>query len=176
MNSYKILFYIIVCLIISACGNSVDTKKDINPDNYKKGLENANKKLTRTEELGIEGYIERYGWKMNKTGSGLRIDIYSEGKGAEIRNGDLVKIKFKVNLINGTEVYNSDIDGVKQIEIGHSGVESGLEEALKFMHNHDKAKLIIPSYLAFGLLGDDNKIPKRATLIYNIEVIDVKLK
>ena len=37
----------------------------------------------------------------------------------------------------------------------------------------DKAKFIIPSHLAFGLLGDENKIPKRATLVYDVELIDV---
>jgi len=58
--------------------------------------------------------------------------------------------------------------------VGHGGVESGLEEAVLLLHAGDKARIIIPSHLAYGLVGDDDKIPARATLIYEIELIELK--
>ena len=74
------------------------------------------------------------------------------------------------------ECYNSDKDGLKLIELGKAEVESGLEEGILLMKVGDKAKLVIPSHLAFGLLGDENKIPKRATLIYDVELVEIKQK
>jgi FKBP-type peptidyl-prolyl cis-trans isomerase len=41
------------------------------------------------------------------------------------------------------------------------------------MKEGEKAIFIIPSHLAFGLLGDENKIPKRATLVYDVELVQV---
>ncbi len=158
-----------------SCGNH-ENKNYTEPVQYKQPLENANKKLVRTEDQEIEAYISRYGWNMTKTGTGLRYMIYQKGNGAEVRKGDIIKLKFKVTLINGYECYNSENDGVKFIEIGKGDVESGLEEGLLLLHKKDKAKLIIPSHLAYGLLGDDKKIPKRATLVYDVELIDVKIK
>ena len=38
----------------------------------------------------------------------------------------------------------------------------------------DIAKFILPSHLAFGLLGDEEKIPKRATLVYHVELLTIK--
>jgi FKBP-type peptidyl-prolyl cis-trans isomerase len=170
-----VLLLLSFSLLIISCGNNDNTNND-EPLQYKKSLENANKKLVRTEDQEIEAYISRYGWDMIKTGTGLRYMIYQKGNGAEVRKGDLVKLKFNVTLINGSECYNSDKDGVKQIEIGKGVVESGLEEGLLLLRNKDKAKFIIPSHLAYGLLGDENKIPKRATLVYDVELIEVKVK
>jgi FKBP-type peptidyl-prolyl cis-trans isomerase len=42
------------------------------------------------------------------------------------------------------------------------------------MHVGDRAKFIVPSHLAFGLLGDQNKIPQHATLVYDIELVKIK--
>jgi len=165
----------VISLLAISCGSN-EKVKQVDPVAFKDPLENANKKLVRSEEQEIEAYISRYGWNMTKTGTGLRYMIYSKGKGDEVRKTDLVKLKFKVTLINGSECYNSDKDGIKQLEIGKGGTESGLEEGLLLLHSGDKAKFIIPSHLAYGLLGDENKIPKRATLIYDVELIEVKVK
>jgi FKBP-type peptidyl-prolyl cis-trans isomerase len=53
-------------------------------------------------------------------------------------------------------------------------VESGLEEVILFLKKGDRAKIIIPSHLAFGLVGDGNKIPAMATLVYDLELIELK--
>ena len=42
-----------------------------------------------------------------------------------------------------------------------------------YMKEGDKAKLILPSHLAYGLIGDQNKIPQKATIIYDIELLEL---
>ena len=168
---------VVACLLLpwmlgSCSGEKSKPKQD--PEQYKEQLVDANKILVENEDKEIEDYIFRHNWKMTKSSTGLRYLIYYNGNGAAATDGKTVKIRFVVNLITGVEVYNSATDGEKEFLLGKAQVESGLEEGVKRMREGDKAKLIIPSHLAFGLLGDDNKIPKRATLIYDVELISVR--
>jgi len=176
--SYKCIS-IFLCLIFlfSACrGKEKQQLKKIefNIEPYKKPFENVNKSLVKTEEEQIQNFINRYGWNMQETGTGLRYMIYKKGNGEKSVAGKVAKFNFEVRLITGDICYSSKNDGAKEILIGKSGEISGLEESLLLLKVGDKAKLIIPSHLAFGLLGDEKKIPKRATLIYDIELLQLK--
>ena len=53
-------------------------------------------------------------------------------------------------------------------------VETGLHEGIKYMKVGEKAKMILPSHLAHGLIGDSKKIPPRSTIVYDIELLDLK--
>jgi FKBP-type peptidyl-prolyl cis-trans isomerase len=81
---------------------------------------------------------------------------------------------YKTWLIDGNLVYSSDTDGVKEFLIGKGGVESGLEEGILKMRVGEKARFILPAHLAFGLMGDENKIPPRTAIIYELELINLK--
>jgi len=59
-------------------------------------------------------------------------------------------------------------------EVGHGGVENGLEEGILMMKNKEKYRFIMPPHKAHGLLGDLNKIPARSTIIYYVEVLDIQ--
>lgn len=146
----------------------------VDPNQYKDRLVNVNKVLNENEDENIENYITRHGWDMHKTGTGLRYLIYKEGTGDVVVKEKLVVLNYSLSLLDGTEVYNSTELGPKKFVVGQGGVESGLEEGVLLLKVGSKAKLIIPSHLAFGLMGDDNKIPARATLVYDVELIELK--
>jgi FKBP-type peptidyl-prolyl cis-trans isomerase FkpA len=133
-----------------------------------------NQQVVRTEIQEINDFILRYHWKMKETPTGLRYMIYKTGSGPEARQGDIVSIKYRVNLLNGDLVYLSDSTSLVTVEIGKRTVVSGLEEGLMLMKKGSKAKLIVPSHLAFGLLGDLEKIPAGATLVYDVELYTLK--
>lgn len=134
-------------------------------------LINYNQQVVRTENDEIGDYIARHQWKMLKTSTGLQYMIYEKGKGKKIIKGEKVRFNFKLSLLNGNKIYSSDSLGVRIIYPGTSEGEPGLQEALLLMQYGDRAKLIIPSHLAFGLLGDLKKIPAGATLVYDIEIL-----
>lgn len=167
---------VLVSILLFSCGDP--RAKDQTPvedtiREYRQPLENANRRLVIREAAQIDDYITRYGWTMETTGTGLRYHIYHKGNGLAPQKDMNATIRFRVNLLNGTVVYDSRTDGLKSFRLGKAEVESGLEEGLMLMQVGDKARMIIPSHLAFGLLGDDNKIPKRATLVYDVELIAV---
>lgn len=164
-----------VLLVASACNSPKEEKvKTYEVDTLKEDFRKVNKTLVENEEEEINNLVTRYGWIMKSTGSGLRYMIYKEGKGPGIKAGDKVKIDFETRLITGDLCYSSKVSGAKEMTVGKSGEVSGLEEGVMLLKVGDKAKLIIPSHLAFGLLGDEEKIPKRATLIYDIEILEKK--
>jgi FKBP-type peptidyl-prolyl cis-trans isomerase len=57
--------------------------------------------------------------------------------------------------------------------LGHSTEESGLEQGILMMQEGDKARFILPPHLAHGLLGDENMIPARSIIVYEVELLDI---
>lgn len=134
---------------------------------------NANKTLTAIENHDIENFIARKGWVMQETGSGLRYFIYEQGSGRAVRQELAIRFSYEISLLTGKICYTSKEFGPKEFLVGKGGVESGLEEAVLLLREGDKAKIILPSHLAFGLLGDEDCIPKRAAIVYDLEVLTV---
>ena len=172
--SHKTFYSLLITLcILTSCNNDKAVPITINPDKFKEPMVKANNHMVKVETEDINNYISRHEWNMLTTGTGLKYMIYKNGQGIQAKSGDIVKINFNVNLINGIECYSSKEKGPLEFVTGKAEVINGLEEAILLMKEGDKAKAIIPSHLAYGLLGDDDRIPKRATLIYDIEVLKI---
>jgi FKBP-type peptidyl-prolyl cis-trans isomerase FkpA len=138
-------------------------------DQLNEELISANKKVVNLEDQQIKDLIKRYGWEMKETGTGLRYMIYQQGKGEKPVIGDMATINYEIRLLNGEVAYSSKESGPKTFRVGSGGVEGGLEEAILLLRVGDKAKIIMPSHLAHGLIGDQNRIPGKATLIYDLD-------
>jgi FKBP-type peptidyl-prolyl cis-trans isomerase len=140
----------------------------------KEGLEKVNKMISQDEKRDIDAYIKRYGWNMKETGTGLRYMIYKDGDGETPKPGDVVWVEFQVNLLDGTLCYSSQITGEQSFVVDFDSVESGLHEGIKLLKEGASAKFIIPSHLAFGLVGDGDKIPPLSPLVYDIELLQIE--
>jgi FKBP-type peptidyl-prolyl cis-trans isomerase FkpA len=137
-------------------------------------LVNFNHGVVVAESQEIDDYIIRHHWNMNRSQTGLRWMIYKNGKGALARKGDIALVRYSVSRIGGDLIYRSDSLAPFEFETGKAKVPNGLEEAVMLMKPGDHAKLIVPSHLAFGLLGDMDKIIGRETLVYDIELYALK--
>ena len=134
-------------------------------------LEETNQALLEIEQQEIIDFIERYGWDATETGSGLWYYIYGQGGGPLARTGQWATIRYSIRLLTGDLVYESGEEGPKNFRIGRGGVESGLEEGILLMRLGDRAKFIMPAHLAHGVPGDGYRIPKRAAIVYDVELI-----
>ena len=78
-------------------------------------------------------------------------------------------------LIDGT-VFDSSYKRKEPIEfqLGIGQVISGWDEGLQLLHVGDKARFVIPSDLAYGSAGAGGVIPPDATLVFDVELMDVK--
>lgn len=167
--------YLILLLLLSlfACGESTQKRpKPISKGEMKSSMEKANRYLLSEEQEDIANYIQRHGLEMTTTGTGLRYQILKQGSEQKIEKGDKVTLEYELHSIAGDLIYSSENDGVKSFVVGNGSVESGLDEAMTYLHRGDVAKLIIPFHLAYGLHGDDDRIPEYATLVYTIKIID----
>ena len=174
MNFYlKIFVVLFYTFSLNACISNTDNRKEVPQKNVKESLVKANKYLVIAENDEINNYINRRSWEMIETGTGLRYEIYEQGTGPEVVKGQIVVLNYELRLITGDLVYSSEMDGAKSFMVGYWGLETGLEEAVLFLKKGDKARIILPSHLAYGLLGDQKRIPSRSTLIYNVEVTNI---
>ena len=167
--------YLILLLLISVFSCQEKPQKPSNPvtkNEMKNSMETANRYLLNEEEEDIKNYIVRHGLEMTSTGTGLRYQILSQGSEQSIEKGEKVTLEYEVGSVAGDLFYSSENDGLKSFVVGEGGVETGLDEAMAYLHRGDVAKLIIPFHLAYGLHGDDNRIPEYATLVYTIKIID----
>lgn len=175
MISFRYLLFLISGLIIFiSCSTNEAPKTILSEEQVKEPLIDANKKRLKVENRKIEEYLKRRKWDMELTGSGLRYLIYEKGGGEQVDSGKTVVINYNVNLMDGTQCYSSDIDGTKGFVAGKGEVEDGLDEGVFYMQTGDKAKFILPSHLAYGLMGDGDKVPSHSVLVYDVELIDIK--
>lgn len=174
----KVLNIFISFLFIFAmlsCDNKRQNKQEkpvISQKQIEYYLEQKNRDFLSYEANKIDQYVESHDLNVVQTGTGLRYQIHENGDGVLIKEGDIVTLEYEISLLNGDMIYSSENDGVKTFMVGRGGVESGLEEAILKMSKNSVATLIIPVHLAHGLIGDGNKIPSRATLVYRMKVIE----
>ena len=171
------LFFIIIIAagFLSSCEPEKNRPKTLSEVRaYDKPLEDVNRYLLKKDEDEISNYSKRRGWKMQMTQSGLWFGKLQSTDLDSVKVGDVVEIKFRVSLLDGTLLYNSDSIGTKVFEVGHGGVENGLEEGILMMRDKEKFRFIMPPHKAHGLLGDLHKIPARSIIIYNVEIINIK--
>lgn len=161
-------------LTLFSCGNDnvYNTPIPAIKDTLKEPLMKVNKKISESEKRDIDAFVKRKGWPMTETGTGLMYSVYRQGNGPKIESGDLVVVEFEISLLNGKLCYSSEETGPGEFVVDHDHVESGLHEAMKYLKVGDKAKIIIPSHLAFGLAGDMDQIPPLSPIVYDLEVLE----
>jgi len=158
---------------VTSCAGDVHERPQLSAKELQEQLLQANIMATSVEAAQIDAYVKKNNLNVIKTKTGLRYYIFNDEEGENIITNQKAVVNYTVTLLNGTECYSTK-DGVEDFTVGKDYVESGLHKAITYMSKGDKAIVIIPSHLAHGLAGDFKKIPMRSTIIYNIELVDIK--
>lgn len=170
MNIEKLILLIVIISGMFACENNPQVSTAKEKAKQQENLIRINKFLVGKDADIIKGYLKRHNWVMQTTQSGLWYMIYENGKGDSVTEGNLVTINYKVWLLDGTLCYSSVKLGPKKFRVGKGEVENGLDQGIKMLRVGDKARFILPPHLAHGLLGDEDKIPPRSIILYDIEL------
>lgn len=107
-----------------------------------------------------------------KTASGLVYRDLKSGTGASPKATDMVKVHYRGTLINGTE-FDSSYKRPQPAEFPLNGVIPCWTEGVQKMKVGGKARLVCPSGIAYGDAGRPPQIPGGATLVFEIELLDV---
>jgi FKBP-type peptidyl-prolyl cis-trans isomerase len=161
-------------LLMAGCEETPEPKK-VPPSWSKEQSTNMNKELTVEEDIDIQLYLAQHTeYKAESTGSGLRYIPIRTTEGPLAQAGQNAKVQYKVSLLDGTECYQTASDELDVFRIDKSNIETGIQEGIKKMRVGERSKLIIPSHLAHGLIGDLDKIPPLTPIIVDIELIELK--
>ncbi len=108
------------------------------------------------------------------TESGLTCILVEEGSGRRAAPGFTVKVHYTVYLEDGTMIDSSVKRGrPMEFTLGMGEVIPGWEEGIALMRQGDKMRLIVPPELAYGEEGIPGMIPENATLIFDIELLQI---
>ena len=134
-------------------------------------------RLKRIEEAKrqAEEAMEKLAAGFEKTESGLRYKIIQKGNGKKAEAGKTVSVHYTGQLDNG-KTFDSSYPRKKPIEfpLGKGHVIEGWDEGIALLQVGDKARFVIPSYLGYGDRGAGGVIPPNATLVFDVELMDVK--
>ena len=108
------------------------------------------------------------------TSSGLQYRIMNKGSGDDSPGPEsVVSVHYRGKLTNGLE-FDSSYKRNQPASFPVNGVIRGWTEALQLMKEGDKWELIIPPDLGYGSEGAGNTIPPDSTLIFEVELIEIK--
>ncbi|WP_297517325.1 peptidylprolyl isomerase [Flavobacterium sp.] len=138
-------------------------------------FEGSREKRLAEAKRQAEEAVEKLAAGFQKTDSGLRYQIIQKGTGKKAEKGSTVSVHYTGALDNG-KVFDSSYGRKKPIEfpLGKGYVIEGWDEGIALLHVGDKARFVIPSYLGYGAAGAGGVIPPDATLVFDVELMDVK--
>lgn len=134
----------------------------------------ANKQLLQLDVQKIRDYAAANDIDFQETKTGLFYTLLQKDTSGEvpdmISQGDTIVLDYRMFLMNGQIIYTSENRGPKEFVVGKGDVEQGLDEAVQLFSRGDRALLALLPHLAFGLVGDGERIPARTILLYDIQI------
>lgn len=106
------------------------------------------------------------------TASGLQYEVLKPGNGPKPSASDTVKVHYHGTLIDGT-VFDSSVERDEPVEFPLDRVIKGWTEGVQLMPVGSKYKFYIPSALAYGERGTQGPIGPNATLIFEVELLEI---
>lgn len=127
------------------------------------------------EKTMLQDYMKQNNLKGETTESGLIIITVKEGKGEKPEIGKTVVVNYTGYLLDGTK-FDSSFDHNEPFEfpIGQGRVIRGWDEGIATLKVGGKAKLLIPSSLAYGDRAMGDVIPANSPLIFDVELVKIK--
>ena len=135
------------------------------------------KELIASENKFIEDYIAKDSINRYITSSyGFWYTYVSknENESASPKIGDEVEITYNITDVNNVVIYSKAALGIKKYTIDKEDFIPALQEGLKLMKVGETITFVIPSYRAFGLVGDENKIGINQTLKSTVTLLKIK--
>ena len=145
-------------------------------DEMQKQMNKEAEDMKKIEQDMLKNYKASYPGKLEETPEGLMYEVLTRNeKGMQASDGDSVEIHYTGTLLDGTK-FDSSVDRGEPISfpVGKQMVIEGWEQTMKLMHEGEKFKVVIPSWMAYGPRGRGDVIKPYSTLVFEMELLKVK--
>jgi FKBP-type peptidyl-prolyl cis-trans isomerase len=118
-------------------------------------------------------FVQKNWPEAKKTTTGIRYIVLREGSGEPCRPGDRAMVAYVGRLLDGKIFDERDAEHPLAIHVRRGEVIDGWDQILQSMKKGEKRLVIIPSELAYGTRGQPPVIPRNATLVFEMEIVDI---
>lgn len=174
----SISFPLITAILLSSCEKQ-EARKPISyaTGEYIKESVERNKQMVSSEETQIQEIIKKdSAFKYYHSNHGFWYK-YITAKAEDTikpKMGDLVSLEFDIKDINGEVIYNNDETQPKVYAVDKQDIMPGIRHAVKLMKKEETIVAYFPSTIAYGYLGDKNKIGANQPLLVTLTIKDIK--
>ena len=158
--------------ILKVLNTEEETRQD-----YEKEQVTASAGQLKIDDKTLVDYLAKNNIKADKIGGGTYVQILAPGTGEQVTAGKFVSLKYKGTTLAG-KVFDTNMDSSfnhtdpMDLVVGSQPLIKGFEEGIKVLKEGSKAKLYIPSALAYGANAPP-EIGPNANLVFDIEVLKV---
>ncbi|WP_128331884.1 hypothetical protein [Apibacter sp. HY039] len=179
MKIFQTFNLILVLLCLIGC-----QKKEVfrpvsqTTSDYLKDSREYSKSREESERKFLTHWIEKQKDSLNQifipTSSGIWIRYIKTNSLPKIKNKDYVSYTAEIKTIANEIIYSFADIGKKEGIVGKFKEIRGIESALFLLSQGDKAEILIPSFSAYGLYGDENKIGSNVPLLVELQINKVE--
>ncbi len=162
----RFLLVFLITLLAAGCGN----KNPLSLDQSEMETTEDALDLTDPQVIFLQENAQTEGVIVRP--SGLQIRILKRGDGAIPTKFSMVSAHYHGTLIDGT-VFDTTRDDGQPFSFTLDSVIEGWREALMLMRVGSVFEIVIPNELAYGSVGAGDSVPPGATLIFEVELVDL---
>ena len=165
----RFIYLIIITSIISCDSN----EQRYPVDYFKKGNSTIISQVIVEQNKKIDDYIfknRENSYLNSKKGFFYFYNIKNNLSNKKAHFGDKINFNYSVKDLNNKVIYDEEFIGNQSYVMGKQEIITGLREALQLLKNGEVGTFIFPSYKAYGIYGDSNKIPANPPIICTIKV------
>lgn len=171
---------LLVILIFSFSCSKIEPRRPINPKPsttlYSEAMQ-QNKILNKREDDKIAQLIKNDSLNVYLQSSNGFWYTYVTKKEENIRTpekGDEVVLEYSISDLNDSIIYSKNELGIKSYKVDKEDFISGLQKGIKLMKKGETITFVIPSYSAFGVVGDNNRIGVNQSIKSTVTLINIK--
>lgn len=164
---------VFVVFVVISCAKNTQVHPPVGGILTEKDLEvskNRAKSLNLMERNQIQDWINHQNQKFYSIGLNYWISIEDFEQRTKKKDGDLVSYQYDLYDFNQEKLYDKPTKNI-EVQLGKFDELKAVEDAVRFLNKGEEATLLVPSVLAFGTYGDDEKIPNDMPLIIKLKIL-----
>lgn len=176
----RIVIFILACLCVSCVEKPAQVPMNKKPvDRTEANIMEANIGLVAIEDEDIRRYVDSMKLDLDTTKIGIRYKILSSNpSGVQAKRQQGVKITYSLREFDAQDFCANYTDRTEIVNVGTGDLPRGMDEAILMLHQGETGEFIIPSYLAYGVVGKGQCIASRTPIYCRITlmVVDIQKK